>query len=169
MASSSEIQSNSAAQIEIIELNDSNIAGEVEIDSGNKSSDDDDVNADVQAEIDWKSCKIEFLDGDRIDSKLLYVVDEQQLYRRCTKYKNIGYWYRCRLRDKDKCGTRVLYDFASNSVVKSNGAQHNHGKQEDTFDILSLKTTIEADVSKLSTVRSQSSSVSEVFYRRCRE
>lgn len=160
----SEMASSSvAAENEIIESSEIDVGIEIEINSGDKSSDDD------EAEIDWKSYRIEFLDGDRLDSKLLYVVNEEQLYRRCTKHKQIGYWYRCRLRDKDKCSVRVFYEFASNLVVKSNGARHSHGKQSDTYETLTLKSSIKTDVTKLSTVRSQSSSVSEVFYRRCRE
>lgn len=164
---SSEIESHAAAEIEIIELNDGDVVAEIEINSENKSSDDD---ADsIATEIDWKSSRFEFLFGDRSDSNLMYVVDEQQLYRRCTKYKNIGYWYRCRLRDKEKCSVRIFYDFASELIVRSNGVEHNHGKQGESYFVLSLKASINTDVSKLSTVRSQSSSVSEVFYRRCRE
>lgn len=171
-----------SSEIEIIELNDSDVINEEEVstnvedetnanlenEANANENNDDDTSVNVQINVDIESSKIEFVRGSRTDGESLYVVNEGQLYQKCTPLKQVGYWYRCRKHRKLNCRARVFYHFASKSITKRSST-HNHDNQRAEFAELKLSSSIKKDVTSLSSVNSSSTHVSEVFYRHCRE
>lgn len=159
----------SSSENQIINLDDSDIGVEVEV--GASQSDDDANSVELlnnNNSADLASSPIEFVAGSRSDSNLLYIVNEEQLYQKCTKHKrNLGYWYRCNQKKKNNCPARVFYDFGSKSVTKQTNT-HNHDSQKAAYTENKLKEDIKAEVKKLSAVTSTSTNVSEIFYRQCR-
>lgn len=157
-------------QDEVIVLDESDIAGELEINANEAEHEIDEDENIVRLEnnnIDLASSAIEFVSGTRSDSKLLYVVAEEQLYQTCTKHKrNIG--YRCRQKNINNCSVRVFYEYASQTITNRKNI-HNHGSQKAEYVENKLKSNIETEVKKLSALTSTSTNISEIFYRQCRE
>lgn len=82
-----------SSEIEIIELNDSDVINEEEVstnvedetnanlenEANANENNDDDTSVNVQINVDIESSKIEFVRGSRTDGESLYVVNEGQL------------------------------------------------------------------------------------------
>lgn len=103
----------------------------MEIDSGLQSQSDGDHFEPKEK----KEIKFEFITGQRIGSKLLYAIDEKQLYRTETQH-NEYIWFRCRV---PKCVARVKFNERTNKCFKSSRTvPHNHGTQENEFRSLKL-------------------------------
>lgn len=169
---STESSSNENEQDEVIVLDESDIAGELEInadEADHEIDDDENIVGLENNNIDLASSAIEFVSGTRSDSKLLYVVAEEQLYQTCTKHmRNIGYWYRCRQKNINNCSVRVFYEYASQTTENQKNI-HNHGSRKAEYVENKLKQNIKTEVKKLSALTSTTTNISEIFYRQCRE
>lgn len=112
--------------------------------------------------------RFELIAGARVDSALLYTVDEQQLYRKNSKYKSAGYWYKCRIAE---CTARVFLDSAEENCTrkKTKNAQHTHSNnQKLNYDELKVGQKIKSKCEALSAMDS-STQISAIFNRNVRE
>lgn len=105
----------------------------------------------------------EFIPGKRIDSELLFMKSEKQLFKKCTLRKHL-YTYKCYV---TRCPSRIIHDTLRNIIFKAKDYKvHTHGDQEKVYKELKLKTTIKTkctDPSALVNTRAGAGNVHEVF------
>lgn len=78
----------------------------------------------------------EIISGKRRNSKLVYVISEQQLYIRKTKYKTKQF-YVCYAKD---CKSRVYIQ--NDQCYKSADGEHNHADQKELYEEMKVMSNI---------------------------
>lgn len=108
-------------------------------------------------EIDFVFCP-----GLRAGSQLIFTTKDDQLFRKCSKYKT-GYYYRCRIQS---CGARV---FHVNGKCYLKAAHDHENEQRAEYDEILVKTQIKDACKAVSSLSSASDHVSQIFQRVVRE
>lgn len=100
--------------------------------------------------------RFEFVAGKRHDSKLLYLIDEKQLYKKKSLYKQKTF-YTCY---KNSCKARV--EMLENKICVRSGknSEHcEHPSQEDTYQELKSLENIKAECKSSTTLRNDTSAL----------
>lgn len=104
-----------------------------------KSPNHDDNN-DEEEQLEGEEITYEMMPGQRLNSKILWSIDEQQFYRKNTITKNGFCAYKCY---EQECWARVLVDEKTGRAVKTQtNTFHNHGNKTTLYTELKLKNEI---------------------------
>lgn len=106
-----------------------------------------------------------FVTGKRVDSNLLYLKDEKQLFKINSKNRKKKI-YMCYVKD---CKSRVFIDNNAICYKVNNYVEHNHhDNQEHAYKQLKLINEIKSECQSVSALHSGACiSVSEIFKKHC--
>lgn len=106
----------------------------------------------------------ELIPGFRASSKLLYIKDEEQIFKYKYSRNNIKYYY-CY---EKNCSAGVVVDLNNTIYCRKSGKfqTHNHGPQGELFGKLEVINAIKCKVKKASIKRS---SVRDIFDEQCKK
>lgn len=143
------------------------ISAQATLDSNNKITDEFDDTGDNSApKIDWNDLKWVNAVGKRKDCiKMIYTVDEHQLYGKNRDLESGEAAYLCRLYHSKKCKSR-LYMKDGRLYKKDGFVEHNHPSQAFEHSEFEIEKNIKNDCSNLDVLvnaRTQSSAVTEIF------
>lgn len=124
-----------------------------DIQDTNKSNESDE-NVQHAANLEYR-----FMSGLRSDSRLLHVLEENQLYRRNTSTKK-NIIYKCRV---PKCKSRVYLNSLNQCRRVANFKGHNHGDVDTFIEGLELKTKIKT-ACVTSTTSEKTKSTRDIFF-----
>lgn len=108
--------------------------------------------------------KIELITGQRVDSQLIYTVDEKQIYRKSVRHNNI-YSYVCY---EETCDSRIYFDLDSEKCYKKvDCSLHNHGDQFSKYKELNLKNNMKNECLKAAANKATCKETVRGIYNRC--
>lgn len=100
------------------------------------SNSNDEINESMQGD----EITYEYMPGKRMNSKILWSINEQQFYCKNTITRDGAYAYKCY---EKNCWARVFVDETSGKCVKSKtNSFHDHGTKTELYNELKLKNEI---------------------------